>query len=257
MCYDTGSQPPLPPIAGGAARGEDLTLTAADANRFAAYLAVPEAPKGAQVLIYPDVRGLHGFYKDLADRFAELGITALAIDYFGRTAGLSTRDDAFDHAPHVQQIRWDTFRADVEAARAHLQSREGGDVPTFIVGFCMGGSLALLTGTQDLPTAGIVAFYSGFTRSFAGIGTALEHAAEVKYPVLGLFGGADPGIPTEQVAALDSALGTAGVEREIVTYPGAPHSFFDRKATEFADASADAWTRTLSFIQSHSGEVAR
>ncbi len=76
--------------------------------------------------------------------------------------------------------------------------------------------------------------------------------ADIKTPVLGLFGGADQGIPVEQVAALDQALDASGVEHEIVVYPGAPHSFFDRRAQEFADASADAWQRVLGFIASQS-----
>ncbi len=253
MCYDDGARPPLPPIRGGAAaHGKDLVLGAADGNRFAAYLAEPSSPRGSQVLIFPDVRGLHLFYKDLAERFAEQGITGLAIDYFGRTAGLGTRDDAFDYAPHVARLRFDTFQADVAAALAHLRSREGGQVPTFTVGFCMGGSLSLLTGTQDLGLAGVVGFYSGFSRSFAGVGTALERASRIKCPVLDLFGGADPSIPPEQVEALDRALATAGVEHELFVYPGAPHSFFDRRAAEYAEASADAWTRVLRFIAKHS-----
>lgn len=252
MCYDDGAQPPLPPIAGGAAKGEDLVLTTADSNRFAAYLAVPQAGKGAQVLVFPDVRGLHPFYKELADRLAEQGLTALAIDYFGRTAGLTARNDAFDYQPHVQQLHFDSFQADVAAALAYLRSRQDGDASTFTLGFCMGGSLSLLTGTQDLGLAGVISFYSGFTRSFAGKGTALEHAAEARYPVLAMFGGADPGIPAEQVHALEQALATAGVEHDVITYPGAPHSFFDRRAQEFADASADAWTRVLRFVAAHS-----
>ena len=74
MCYDDNARPPLPLGAGGATSAEDLALTAADGNRFAAYRAVPDGPARAQALIFPDVRGLHQFYKDLAVRFAEQGI---------------------------------------------------------------------------------------------------------------------------------------------------------------------------------------
>jgi carboxymethylenebutenolidase len=69
--------------------------------------------------------------------------------------------------------------------------------------------------------------------------------------VLGLFGGADDGIPAEAIASFDTALDAAGVEHRLVTYPGAPHSFFDRKATDFAEESADAWARILGFIGDH------
>src|SRR5215471_18354345 len=99
MCYDDNARPPLPPDANGKAQGEENVLTAADGNRFAAYMANPEGSKagGAQVLIYPDIRGLHQFYKELALRFAEIGIPALAFDYFGRTAGLTGRDEPFEY----------------------------------------------------------------------------------------------------------------------------------------------------------------
>ena len=73
----------------------------------------------------------------------------------------------------------------------------------------------------------------------------------MKAPILGLMGGADQGIPQEQVDELKKALAAAGVEHEIVVYPGAPHSFFDRHYEEHAGASADAWKRCLEFVRSH------
>ncbi len=252
MCYDDKARPPMPPGATGDAQGEDIVLTAADGNHFAAYLARPSSPTGAQILIYPDVRGLHGFYKDLAIRFAETGVRALAIDYFGRTAGLSPRDDSFEFMPHVQQLRLETVFADATAALASLRQDSGTSKSTFLVGFCMGGSLALVSATQEFDFAGVIAFYAGMSRDFNGTGTALDRATEVKYPVLGLFGGADQGIPQEQLTELDLRLDKTGVPHEIVVYPGAPHSFFDRKATEYAEASSDAWRRMQGWIETYS-----
>src|SRR6266446_4416187 len=145
MCYDDNAIPPTPPGAAGTAHGEDIVLAAADGNRFAAYIARPGSPTGAQVLIYPDVRGLHQFYKELALRFAEVGITALALDYFGRTAGLTSRDESFDYKPHIQEIRIPAFSQDVQAGLAYLREKAGAGSGTFVIGFCMGGSLTLLT----------------------------------------------------------------------------------------------------------------
>ena len=247
MCYDNDARPPLPPDPGGPASGTELVLRAADGNEFLAYAAQPAAPPRAQVLIYPDVRGLHPFYEDLALRFATVGIAALALDYFGRTAGLGARDDAFEFRPHVEQMQLPTFHADVTAALAYLRRDGGADHATFVLGFCRGGTLALLSGTEDFGLAGLVAFYSGLSRDL-GSGPVLEQAARIKVPVLGLFGGADPGIPPEQVEELDQQLDRAGVPHAIVSYPGAPHSFFDRKAVEFAAESADAWQRVLRFF---------
>jgi carboxymethylenebutenolidase len=65
------------------------------------------------------------------------------------------------------------------------------------------------------------------------------------------MGGADQAITADDVAAFDSALAEAGVEHDVVTYAGAPHSFFDRKQEQFADVSADAWRRVLAFFESH------
>lgn len=255
MCYDDNARPPVPPTEGGTAHGEDIVLKAADGNSFSAYIAHPDRPKNAQIIIYPDIRGLHQFYKDLALRFAEMGISAVAIDYFGRSAGLTSRDDTFEFRPHVQQMKISDLFADVNAALAFLRDDEGKDRATFIVGFCMGGSFSLLTATEDLGLAGVIAFYAGLSRNLAGAGTVLDKAEAVKYPVLGLFGGADQGIPQEQVQELDQKLDTAGVEHEITVYPEAPHSFFDRRSVDFADASTDAWRRIADFIAAHTPQV--
>jgi len=252
MCYDDNARPPMPPGNGGTAQGEDVVLMAADGNRFAAYIAHPSNPNGSQVLIYPDVRGLHQFYKELALRFAEVGVAAIAMDYFGRTAGLTSRDEPFDFWPHVQQLRLPTVFADAKASLEHLYSVTGSNASSFTVGFCLGGSLSLYTGTEDMGLAGIIGFYAGLSRQMdENKGTVLAASDKIHYPVLGLFGGADQGIPQEQVHQLDVQLDKAGVEHQIVIYPDTPHSFFDRRATEYADASTDAWQRVLSFMAAH------
>ncbi|HEU5199709.1 MAG TPA: dienelactone hydrolase family protein, partial [Ktedonobacterales bacterium] len=99
--------------------------------------------------------------------------------------------------------------------------------------------------------AGIIGFYAGMSRNFGGKGTILERAEEVAYPSLGLFGGADQGIPVSNVEEFDKKLDNTGVEHKIIIYPEAPHSFFDRRSADFAEASADAWKQVLGFIQAH------
>lgn len=108
-----------------------------------------------------------------------------------------------------------------------------------------------MTATRDLGLTGAVGFYAGMSRNFFGDGTLLERASSIHVPVLGLFGGADQGIPIEQVDAFDRTLDGTGVEHTVIIYPGAPHSFFDRRSTEFAEASADAWRQVLTFIAAH------
>src|SRR5882757_2466376 len=122
MCFDLDSAPPVPVIAGAAVSHEDLVLTAADGNQFAAFLATPDGPATAGVVIYPDVRGLYRFYEELALRFAERGYAAIAFDYFGRTAGAEKRNDEFEYKPHVDQTTDDGLQADARAAIDHLRS---------------------------------------------------------------------------------------------------------------------------------------
>src|SRR4051812_3823035 len=104
MCFDLDSSPPIPRLAGAAVSHEDLVLDAADGNRLAAFAAWPDAGSAASgVVILPDVRGLYRFYEELALRFAERGVAAVVIDYFGRTAGVSKRDEDFSFMQHVNQ----------------------------------------------------------------------------------------------------------------------------------------------------------
>lgn len=249
MCYAFDAQPPDLPVGGGAFNAAPLTLTSADGTPFSAYLARPAAPNGAAVVVLPDVRGLFRFYEELAERFAAVGVTAIAFDYFGRTAGLTARDADFEFMPHVKQTHFDTVAADVAAVVAALRAEEGVEAgKVFTVGFCFGGGHSFLQATTGLGLAGVVGFYGQVGVARFGAPAPTEVAASFACPVLGLFGGDDPGIPVEAVEAFDAALAEAGVPHEIVIYPGAPHSFFDRKQEQFADASADAWRRILDFF---------
>lgn len=247
MCYDDQARPPVPQGPTSAA-GKDIQLTAADGTQFMAYEAMPAAPASARVLVLPDVRGLHQFYKELALRFAEHGMAAIAIDYFGRTAGLGARDESFEFQPHVAQLALPTVFDDVRSALTHLQDQTDAQIVSVAVGFCLGGTLSFLCGTSELGLDAVAGFYSGMSRSFEGYGTLLDQAPNIHLPLLGLFGGADAGIPVEQVHTFDGILNNAGVPHEIVIYDDAPHSFFDRRQSEFAEASADAWQRVVAFI---------
>jgi carboxymethylenebutenolidase len=248
MCFEPDSLPPIPAIAGGAVEHRDLTLDAADGNRFAAFAALPEEASGRGVVVLPDVRGLYRFYEELALRFAERDIAAVAIDYFGRTAGVGKRGEEFDYMEHFAQTAPDQVQADVRAAVEWL--REAGCGSIFTVGFCFGGRNSWLAAASGHGLAGAIGFY-GFPgrREHPG---PIERVGEMEAPILALQAGADANITAADNEAFDEALNGAGVEHELVAYPGAPHSFFDRRHEEFADASADAWSRVLAFIERHS-----
>jgi carboxymethylenebutenolidase len=252
MCHDLDSHPPITPIAGGALDGSRIVLTGPDGNRFLGFRARPAEPTGVGIVILPDVRGLHPFYEELALRFAEVGVEALAIDYFGRTGGTDEpRDDYFEYMPHVERTTWAGLSSDIRAAAATLRSAEDGAVRSlFTIGFCFGGRLAFVSPTLGLGLAGGIGFYGRPAGVHAsGMPAPIDVAGSMEGGVLGLFGGADAGIPDDVVGAFDAALGAAGVDHRIVTYEGAPHSFFDRKAVDFAEASAAAWSEVLTFVQ--------
>ena len=196
-----------------------------------------------------EARGLHTYYRDLVLRFAEHGVDAIGIDYFGRSAGIGDRGPEFDWATHVPQTSYEGLQADVTAAVERLRA-ETGVTRVFTMGFCMGGRLAFLTDTFGLGLAGVVGFYGwpvGPSRN--GTPAPVDEVGAFEAPVLAVFGGGDQGIDGDAVAAFEAALTGAGVEHRVVTYPDAPHSFFDRKAEEFADASAAAWDEVLAFVR--------
>jgi carboxymethylenebutenolidase len=149
----------------------------------------------------------------------------------------------------VQQATAEQVQADIAAAVAALRERTGA-ARVVAVGFCYGGALAFLASTNAaLGLDGVVGFYGSLDGTRIGMPSPGEHAAEMRGPILGLFGGEDHAIGVEQVHAFDAALEEAGVEHEIVVYPGAPHSFFDRSFTEHAEACEDAWRRVLGFLR--------
>jgi carboxymethylenebutenolidase len=255
MCFDDGAQPPIDPIAGAAGDPEVLTLTASDGAQFAAFLATPSQPSSVGIVILPDIRGLHRYYEELAIRFAENGCNAIAIDYFGRTAGVGrgeARNEEFDWQTHVAQTKADQIKLDTAAALDRL--KQTGATRFFTIGFCFGGSQSWLQAANGLGLSGAIGFYGrpvGPTRD--GSPAPIERVDEFAAPLLCLFGGADAGIPQTAVDAFDEALTTAGKEHQSVVYPGAPHSFFDRRFAEHQEACADAWKRMLDFIQEHKG----
>jgi carboxymethylenebutenolidase len=248
VCFELDSLPPIPVLSGAAVSHDELVLEAKDGNRFAAFAATPDEPNGVGVVILPDVRGLYRFYEELALRFAERGYTAVAFDYFGRTAGVSKRGDDFEYMPHVQQTTPEGVQADVAAVVEDLRSK--GCRSVFTVGFCFGGRNSWLAAASGHGLAGAIGFY-GMPAERNGVPGPTQRAGEMEAPILALQAGDDQNITAEHNAEFEHALAAAGVEHELVAYDGAPHSFFDRRQEDFADASADAWERVLRFIDSH------
>jgi carboxymethylenebutenolidase len=246
MCHGDDSRPPLPPIRGAAADQGDFVLTSGDGTEFAAYFARASQPTGAGMVVMPDVRGLHQFYKELAQRFAEAGIDSVAIDYFGRTAGIGDRSEGFEYMPHVEKTTQENIAADVGAAMDHLRSPDGGGAKTlFTVGFCFGGSSSWNQSAFHPDLDGCIGFYGRPVRSE-------PYIAKMKAPLLLLVAGADAATPLEQSRDFDAKLAAAGVKFESHVYEGAPHSFFDRSFAQWKDACDDAWRQILDFVKKSS-----
>jgi len=248
MCFELDSEPPIPVISGAAVSHDELTLQADDGNRFAAFRALPEVPAPTGIVILPDVRGLYRFYEELALRFAERGFVAVAFDYFGRTAGVAKRGDDFEYMPHVQQTKPGLIQEDVGAAVRHVRALDCTAI--FTVGFCFGVRNSWLAAASGHGLRGAVGFY-GHPGERNGVIGPTQRAADIEAPILALQAGDDRNITAQDNAQFAEALRLAGVEHEVIAYDGAPHSFFDRKQEQFADASADAWRRLTEFIERH------
>src|SRR5437667_414384 len=182
---------------------------------------------------------------ELAERVA----AKIAFDYFGRTAGMDRRADDFEYMPHVRQTTPKSVFADIAASRATLDT-ETRVRRVFVLGFCFGGRIAFLSSAELPGLAGVVGFYGRLGKRENEVWPVpAEQAARMRAPVLGLFGGDDASIPPTDIAAFDSALTSAKVKHHLQTYPGAPHSFFDRTFSEHKKACDDAWRRALAFMK--------
>jgi carboxymethylenebutenolidase len=246
MCHGDDSSPPSAAGAGATGAHGEIVLEAEDGNHFAAYGARAVHGSGRGVVILPDARGLHGFYRELAVRFAEIGVDAVAIDYFGRTAGIGDRSEEFEYRPHVEKTTPEGIAADVAAAVAYLRSPGNNDAATaiFTVGFCFGGGYSWRQSADQPGLAGAIGFYGRPA-------LAADRIDALHAPLLMLLAGADAHLPAADAESLAAAADQRGVVATVVIYPGAPHSFFDRTAQENAEASADAWTQIQTFMDQY------
>jgi carboxymethylenebutenolidase len=236
MCFADGQLAPAAPGAGTAGPNQALTLTAADGTTVMAHECRAASPSRIGLLVLPDVRGLHHYYRDLTVRLAELGWESVAIDYFARSAPDDDRSGDFDFWPHVKLAEPATIALDVQAGVAHLRSL--GVEQVFTIGFCFGGAYSWRQSADTPGLAGCIGFYGKPER--------VEGAVEqMRAPLLLLHAGADPNIPVDDVRQLADS---APVEADLVVFDGMPHSFFDRTAAEHADACIEAWGHITRFV---------
>jgi carboxymethylenebutenolidase len=242
MCHDHDSRPPAPPRTGAVLERGVLTLTAADGTEFSAAYAAPDGDPRVGVVVLPDVRGLHPYYVALAERFAETGAAAVALDWFGRSAGTcgptGTRETDFDWQAHVPRTTPEDIDADITAAIGYLRERTLPDLPVVTVGFCFGGSHSWRQAGGELDLAGCVGFYG--KPSIVG-----DAARRAHLPTVMVIAGADAATPVADQLQLAETMRAAGADVDAAVYDGAPHSFFDRAYGDWAEACADAWQHVL------------
>ena len=211
---------------------------AVDGRLLPAYLARPAGGGAAPgVIVIQEWWGLVDHIKDVADRFAREGYVALAPDlYYGKQT--DEPDDARKLAMEMDRPR---AMQDLEAAASYLR---GMGCPTVAaIGYCMGGGLVMEMATRPGVLNAAAPYY--------GRPLPPERAGEVTVPIYGFFGERDGGIPVDAVNALFDALKQAGKDANVEIYDGAEHAFFNdsRPSAYHAQASADAWRRTLEFFR--------
>lgn len=213
-----------------------------DDGTLMGYLARPEGDEPAPaVVVIQEWWGLNDHIMDVTNRLAHEGYVALAPDlYHGEVA--TEPDEA---RKLVMELDMPAAVREIGQAIAFLLEQDyvsGEQVG--ITGFCMGGGLTLQTALVNDSLAVAIPWY--------GSPLSAEDAANVTAPVLGLYGGADQGIPVDAVQAMEEGLNAAGVPNQIVIYEGAPHAFFnDTRESYTPEAADDAWPRMLQWLNTY------
>lgn len=236
-----------------------MVQVSAEAGRMAAFVARPTADgKHAAVVVVQEAFGLNAHIKEVAARFAREGYVALAPDLYYREQGAVVGYDNLPEAIRLMMTLWDDkIVADMSAAINYLKAQPFVRADRIgVTGFCMGGRVTFLTACKNADVKAAVPFYGG------GIGAVapsertpkapLDHADQLRCPILLFFGENDSFIPLDEVNKIEARLAELKKQKEVVVYPGAPHGFFCNERDSYrADAAKDAWARLLKFFGQH------
>ncbi|HEX8445779.1 MAG TPA: dienelactone hydrolase family protein [Sphingomonas sp.] len=216
-------------------------------NPLPAYVARPAGTgRHPVILVANEIFGIHAYIKDVCHRLAKLGYVAIAPDFFYRSGvSLPEMTDIAKIRPIVEQAGVEQVDGDVRATTAWAKSRPFARVDRIgITGFCWGGAVTWRAAMVDPDIRAGVAWYGQLK-------ALIPRAAELKVPVLGLYGGRDQGISAEDVQAMRAALKAAGkTGSDIHVYPDAEHGFHaDYRASYNPAAATDGWARMLAHFR--------
>jgi len=224
------------------------------------YFARPEKAKNPPVvLVAMEIFGIHEYIKDVTRRLAKAGAFAIAPDYYFRAGQDLTKITEMPKLMPIVNAKPDAeLMADLDATAAWAKSQGGNTGKLAIIGFCRGGRTVWEYAAHNKNLKAGVAFYGPLVDPPAQKEggkwpkSPTELAAEMKAPVLGLYGDADQGIPVAQVEAMKKALADAKKPAEFKIYPGAPHGFHaDFRPSYRKEAAEDGWNQALAWLKKH------
>jgi carboxymethylenebutenolidase len=213
----------------------------------------PDGPSKGGIVVIQEAFGVNDHIEDVARRFAAEGWLAVAPHLFHRTGDPKLGYDDFSAVqPHMQALTADGVLADIDAAFDHLARAGIPSERTGVVGFCMGGTIALVTAARRDVGAAVTFYGGGVTEGRFGFPPLVEEATRLRAPWLGLYGDLDQGIPVDGVERLRTAAASSGQETELIRYPEAGHGFHcDQRSSYEAKSAQDAWARTLAWFDGH------
>jgi carboxymethylenebutenolidase len=221
-----------------------------------AYRALPA--KGGPfpvILVVQEIFGVHEHIKDICRRFAKAGYLAVAPALYARQGDVSKLTDYNDIRAIVSKVPDSQVMSDLDATAAWAKAAGGGNVKHLgITGFCWGGRIVWLYAAHNPNLKAGVAWYGRLTGEATELQptSAISHAAELKAPVLGLYGGLDKGIPVSDVEQMRAALAAAHSKSELVVYPEAEHGFnADYRPSYNAAAAKDGWQKALAWFRKY------
>jgi carboxymethylenebutenolidase len=225
-------------------------------DEMVGYRAKPASGSGhPTVVVCQEIFGIHEYIKDTCRRLAKAGYLAVAPDYYFRQGDPSKASDVQGAVAVANKKPDAELLSDLDATVRWATATDGGNAQKVgVTGFCRGGRATWMFSTHNPALKAGVAWYGPVVGQASDLTpkSPLERVADLKCPVLGLYGSADTGIPVDTLKQMETAAKGAGKTVEFVIYPDAPHAFHaDYRQTYRADPAKDGWSRMLDWFKKH------